>query len=628
MFEIPNMLHLIDPELFMATMRPESDPNQVRDRLDNHVIEDFLVSYERIEYKAYEGLAKHGKEMLSEELRERDIKYEIYNRGTESFASGNAKDPESVRRTIVRRQKQRTQEYKSFEEIEDDMHDLAGLRIALYYPNDFKKVEELIENRFPKTKPPQDWPDPHLGPHRYQALDSDRSDVSGKRSRFPGYFARHYRVHLKPEDIKEPAMEGKTLEIQLMSLLMHAWSKMHHELVYKPQPGRPLVDEDDERLIDISSGIIIAGEQVVRQIQINIDKKQERRRLPFNNLYDLWGYIDTKWITGPEGRLPQHGRNWIQSLAEERHDIRQLLFTSLTDLKMGNPEDVDDLVQKTVQSYGQNISLTNDSGVTLVRLLYVMLANSPQIIRRVTTQLNLPLRACRITESDRHKEEVKTLSEMLRLIRYYVFLICNALRWFDQIATSISQSAFLERLRSFNCSYPSGDDFLKSLHPASPLERTSGTPSDLNRFCEYLLEWDNIQWKISVALSTLTCSLVLVHPRRHAYLLSLSPEPTHITEYNYGDYTICSTEFIENLNLANSKKLSVNLTPFMYSDEIHASRTRRQAYKSITPYLVASQTWNGKAELSWTPSIERQTCSQWMSFEKLVKYLDSPNMVL
>ncbi|GAD98120.1 hypothetical protein AFUA_2G12730 [Paecilomyces variotii No. 5] len=532
----------------------------------------------------------------------------------------------------MRRQKQRAQKYKTFDEIEEDMHDLAGLRIALYYPNDFKKVEDIIGNRLLQTKAPQDWPDPHLGPHRYQALDSDWSDVSGRRSRFPGYFARHYRVQLKPVDIKEPAMEGKTMEIQLMSLLMHAWSKMHHELIYKPQLGRPLVDEDDERLIDISSGIIIAGEQAIRQIQINIDKKQERRRLSFNNPYDLWGYVDRKWITEPEGRLSQHERNWIQSLTEERHDIRQLLFTSLTDLNMGNPEDVDDIVQKAVQTYGQSISLTNDSGVTFVRLLYVMVANSPQLTQRVTEQLKLPPRACQITESSRHKKEVETLSEMLRLIRYYVFLICNALRWFDQVATDTSQHAFLQRLRSFNCSYPSGDDFLKSLHPASPLERTSGSPSDLNRFCEYLLEWDNIHWKISVALSTLTCSVVLVYPRRHSYLLSLSPPPTHITEYDYRDYTICPARFIENLNLANSKKvpkLTDNLTSFVYSDGIRrTSQTRRQALKSLTPYLVASQTWDGKAELSWTESSGGISCSQWMSFESLVKYLDRPNAML
>lgn len=58
---------------------------------------------------------------------------------------------------------------------------------------------------------------------------------------------------------------------------------MHHELINKLRLGVSMVDEDDERLIDVSSGIIIAGEQLLRQIQINLDKKKEQRRLLFKN---------------------------------------------------------------------------------------------------------------------------------------------------------------------------------------------------------------------------------------------------------------------------------------------------------------------------------------------------------
>ena len=67
-----------------------------------------------------------------------------------------------------------------------------------------------------------------------------------------------------------------------MSLLMHAWSKMQHELIYEPHLGVSVVDED-ERLVDVSSGIIIAGGHLLTQIQINLDKKKEQRRLLFKN---------------------------------------------------------------------------------------------------------------------------------------------------------------------------------------------------------------------------------------------------------------------------------------------------------------------------------------------------------
>ncbi|KAK3385219.1 hypothetical protein B0H63DRAFT_449292 [Podospora didyma] len=54
---------------------------------------------------------------------------------------------------------------------------------------------------------------------------------------------------------------GKTIEVQLMLLLMHALVKMHHELIYKP--------------------VVIAGEQLLRQIQINLDRKKELGNIPF-----------------------------------------------------------------------------------------------------------------------------------------------------------------------------------------------------------------------------------------------------------------------------------------------------------------------------------------------------------
>ena len=119
---------------------------------------------------------------------------------------------------------------------------------------------------------------------RYQILDSSKSDFSGRKGRFPEYFARHYRVQMWDSNIKdkEAAMKNRTLEIQYMSLLMHAWSKMQHELIYEPHLGVSVVDED-ERLVDVSSGIIIAGGHLLTQIQINLDKKKEQRRLLFKN---------------------------------------------------------------------------------------------------------------------------------------------------------------------------------------------------------------------------------------------------------------------------------------------------------------------------------------------------------
>jgi|SRR3569833_1283929 len=130
-------------------------------------VEDFTKYFEEGAYLSYGKLYDSVRKILVDELNTLKIKHEIYDRGSEGSADGKAKSPTSARRTILRRQKEREQKYETMEEIINDMHDLAGLRVALYYPNDFAKVEKLIVGRFEEAKPPQDWPDQRFGPFRY-----------------------------------------------------------------------------------------------------------------------------------------------------------------------------------------------------------------------------------------------------------------------------------------------------------------------------------------------------------------------------------------------------------------------------------------------------------------------------
>lgn len=63
-------------------------------------------------------------------------------------------------------------------------------------------------------------------------MNSDYSEYLVKR--FSGYWARHYRVQLKDnllQDTQKRYVNSKT-EIQVASVLMHAWSEVEHDLVY------------------------------------------------------------------------------------------------------------------------------------------------------------------------------------------------------------------------------------------------------------------------------------------------------------------------------------------------------------------------------------------------------------
>lgn len=603
----------------------DNTSTHVKDESDDHVIEDFLKSYETGGYLAYEEVMKCAKQILHDELCKKNILHEMYDRGKEGCQGGNAKHPVSARRTIVRRSKERGQKYKTPGEIAADMHDLAGIRIALYYPNDFERVESLIKERFIEAKRPQDWPDQKFGPRRYQTLDSGESDMSGRKSRFPGYFARHYRVQLKQLDAKNPAVKGRTLEIQLMSLLMHAWSKMHHELIYKPRPGLPMADEDDERLIDVSSGIIIAGEQVLRQIQINLDRKQDQGRRPFKNEHELWSHIDEKWTRDRENRLSRQQKTWLRVLRNEDANIRHLLYQSLDELEMNNPESVDALVQEAVDLTREEHPQPEKSGITLSHILYITLAGSSKVKQLETDLLKLP---------SWPSEKPPRKWETARLVRHYVLLICNTLRWVYDVGDTDSGNEFdsdkLEiHLNEFEGNLPSGDDFLTILHPASSHSQDRKTLMTLQKFCEHLLRYDNIYWKVSLALSTLNCFLVLAQP---AVAVAGTPKPED------SEYTICPCGFINMLSGAARVRVRgeglgrlppQNLVRRLRTAEpvaVQPIDCRSRRHKALRDgFFAPYQEWKGPGNTSWYQTKGDKFSARWLGFTKVAGYLDRPN---
>ncbi|RAO71518.1 uncharacterized protein BHQ10_007530 [Talaromyces amestolkiae] len=450
------------------------------------LIDDFIKLYENEGYMAYAELSTRSKGVLSRELSKSGIKYEIFDRGEEGFANGLTKAPSSVRRSLSRRQNSHGQ-YESMNEIISDMHDLAAIRVAVYYPNDFNKVENIINRCFEEAKPPQDWPDLTLGPFPYPKLDNDisaQNDILGRNSRFPGYFARHFRVRLK-----ENSLTDKVLEIQVMSLLMHAWSKIHHELIYKPRLGVPQADEDDERLIDTLNGNIIACEQILRQIQINHNRKKEQAGSPFGNEHKAWDYLESKWLKrGKSERIPVLSK--VSLL--EGHRLQRIFYQSLKTHGFNTPEMVDKLVKLFIDYYGEK-NETGRSHSTFPKTRHFFsylirsLANLDHFKKEEYDQLKLPE-----TEANNLK-----LSETAKLVRYRALIICNAFKYDDLNYSRIN-------LDKFSGKRPSRDEFLMILHPQSTLQFNPQCLTALNDFCQYLLNWDDKNWQLGCAISRLT----------------------------------------------------------------------------------------------------------------------------
>lgn len=226
-------------------------------------IDSFIDQYQK-EKEKYERIRDNATAQL---------KSALHDAGIMEITTSRIKDIYRLRDKLNLRNEEKA--YKSVADIKDDLADLIGLRVALYFPNDQKKVETIINRLFTVEKIKQ-FPEE-------QRINGDYT------RRFSGYCATHYRVFLR-SDGKMPESDTKErIEIQVASLLMHAWSEVEHDLVYKQKKGFVTLDEYES--LDEINGLVLAGELSLRRLQRTTEMRLSTENKPFANHYLLASYI-------------------------------------------------------------------------------------------------------------------------------------------------------------------------------------------------------------------------------------------------------------------------------------------------------------------------------------------------
>jgi ppGpp synthetase/RelA/SpoT-type nucleotidyltranferase len=130
-----------------------------------------------------------------------------------------AKDPVSLKRKLTERG------LLDSNSIEEELKDLAGCRLIFYTNTDVDRFlnSRLIFENF--------------------VVDFDGSKihhaVGTERSADELYFAIHYLVSLTPARLALPEyarFQGMRCEVQLQTILNHAWAETSHDVVYHPAP--------------------------------------------------------------------------------------------------------------------------------------------------------------------------------------------------------------------------------------------------------------------------------------------------------------------------------------------------------------------------------------------------------
>ncbi|MFD5180535.1 hypothetical protein ACFWM1_32315 [Nocardia sp. NPDC058379] len=295
------------------------------------VIEEFVSRYVR-EYDFYEMSSRIAAGMLKADLDATGIRAIVTHR------------PKAVDR-LERKCRQRHIEspYGSVDEIVEDIVDLAGVRVALYFPGERDEVDRAINRLFTPLEPRKDIPGSEDGEKstddagHSKAVASERSnDASTYRKRFPGYTASHYRVRMNDDQL--PAAQARyaiaRIEIQVASVLMHAWSEVEHDLVYKPLREGDSASDDERALIDQLNGLVHSGEIALERLQKAADRRISQKGRPFRNHYELAAHLIAQFQQTNDRSVGKDGLGRVDEL-----------FEYLTRIEIDNPAKLEPFVE-------------------------------------------------------------------------------------------------------------------------------------------------------------------------------------------------------------------------------------------------------------------------------------------
>lgn len=225
-----------------------------------NVIDDFIRQYNK-EFDYYQKLSQ---------IVANKIEDQLFKRGLKAIVTYRAKRPDRLKDKLVKRNEEK--QYKTVEDIFKDIVDLAGIRVSLYFPSEREIIDEIINELFhiEKTK---NFPSAAHTP-KYT-------------KRFSGYWASHYRVKLKEESLTKRYLDTLA-EIQVASVLMHAWSEVEHDLVYKPFSGD--LSKEELAILDEINGLVLTGEIALERLQSAMaDRTRQKKNI--TDKFELTNYL-------------------------------------------------------------------------------------------------------------------------------------------------------------------------------------------------------------------------------------------------------------------------------------------------------------------------------------------------
>ncbi|MGW2541403.1 GTP pyrophosphokinase [Kitasatospora sp. NPDC001574] len=186
-----------------------------------------------------------------------------------------------------------------------EITDLAGVRVITFFLGTINLVEEIIRSEF-------------------DVRESEDKSKSFEKDEKIGYQSYHFLIRFTQSRISLPEyakFSGLTAEIQVRTILQHAWAEIQHDIQYKPAYALPV--EIKRRFVALAGLLEIAD----REFQALEKRDRKLRQAAIQSVADnnfsnveltpeaLRAYLDKTY--GPDGRMSPFSYTWTVGLLKD-----------------------------------------------------------------------------------------------------------------------------------------------------------------------------------------------------------------------------------------------------------------------------------------------------------------------
>ncbi|MDO6598475.1 (p)ppGpp synthetase [Oceanihabitans sp. 2_MG-2023] len=318
-----------------------------------------LTNEYKLGYKKYEDFKLKAEVLIRELLVQNEVNFHKI----ESRTKGINKLDEKIYR--------KNQKYKALDEITD----LVGLRIITYLEDEVDKVAEIIRKEF--------------------ELDDENSIDKRKleSDRF-GYKSLHYVVTLTKERKKlteYKRFKNIKIEIQIRSILQHAWAEIEHDIGYKSEQSIPdilkrnfyrvaaLLETADIEFVNIKKGLNTYEETIDETIKthpedVEINAASLKSFILSNKLLKQ---IDEGICKNTGCKLMSETETY--SLESHVDKLHYLNIDSIKDLETILKREKDNVVNFASEWVGNAGDGSFERGISLFYLCYLLVGKTEDI---------------------------------------------------------------------------------------------------------------------------------------------------------------------------------------------------------------------------------------------------------